>query len=70
MYIIILRTNIFKSSIQIYEFQTILQDSQYLIPEEHMIIRDISNDPNRELIQDYMSILTGGRTVCYTNFKE
>ena len=28
-----------------------------------MLIRDISNDPNQRIIQDYMSILTGGRTV-------
>jgi glutaredoxin 3 len=43
--------------------KSILQDGQYLIPEDHMLIRDISNDPNQHLIQDYMSILTGGRTV-------
>ena len=28
-----------------------------------MLIRDISNDPNQQIIQDYMSVLTGGRTV-------
>lgn len=43
--------------------KSILQDSQYLIPDEHMLIRDISNDPNQQMIQDYMSVLTGGRTV-------
>ena len=46
-----------------FSIKSILQDSQYLIPEEHMLIRDISNDPNQQLIQDYMSVLTGGRTV-------
>jgi len=30
-----------------------------------MLIRDISNDPNQQLIQDYMSVLTGGRTVTH-----
>merc|ERR1712012_764641 len=43
--------------------KSILQDSQYLIPEDHLFIRDISNDPNQHLIQDYMSVLTGARTV-------
>ena len=31
-----------------------------------MLIRDISNDPNQQIIQDYMSVLTGGRTVSVT----
>merc|ERR1712156_1046207 len=35
----------------------------YDIPDDLIKIRDISADPNQSEIQDYMSILTGGRTV-------
>jgi len=37
--------------------------NSYDIPDDLMLIKDISGDPQASEIQDYMSVLTGGRTV-------
>lgn len=37
--------------------------SEYDIPDESILFLDISRDPNMSEIQDYMSVITGGRTV-------
>ena len=36
---------------------------EYDIPDESIQYLDISRDPNMSEIQDYMSVVTGGRTV-------